>query len=201
MADGKLNLVIGATRSGKTYWTMDQLKKYKRVVVWDIKNDPREFKGYVRCTNKLDFVKFLFKARKSDLKITFSGTAADFSFWCRIVYQWANDKACAIVADELSDVTTISKAPEHWGHIIRKVLCTGSEVYAITQRPAEIDKTTVGNASIFHVHRMSRAKDRKYISDEMDIDVSQVNQLGDRDYIEKNNITQKVTTYKYKDRP
>jgi len=196
--DGKLSLVCGATRSGKTYWTMQQLSRFDRVVVWDIKNDPREFKGYIRCSNKKEFIRYLFNHRNKPLKITFSGNVSDFTFWCRLVYQWALDKKCAIVADELSDVTTISKAPPAWGQIIRKVLCTGSDVYAITQRPAEIDKTTVGNSTIFHVHRMSRANDRKYIAAEMDITPDLVNALRDRDYIEKNNINQKITQYKYK---
>lgn len=198
MADGKIYLVIGATRSGKTYWTEKQLKKYQRIIVWDIKHDLKEFKGFIRCTSLADLISYCASHKNKPLRITYSGQIKDFEMFCKLAYTWANDKACAIVVDELSDVTTISKAPPAWGHIIRKVLCTGSDVFAITQRPAEIDKTTVGNASIFHVHRMSRAKDRKYIADEMDIDVSQVNQLDDRDYIEKNNITRKVTNYKYK---
>jgi len=198
MADGKIYLVIGATRSGKTYWTEQQLKRFKRIIVWDIKHDKREFKGFIRCTDKAELVKHCAMNRRGPLKITFSGHVSDFEFFCRLVYVWAQDAPCAIVVDELSDVTTISKAPPAWGMIIRKVLCTGSDVFAITQRPAEIDKTTVGNATIFHVHRMSRAKDRKYIAEEMDINVNRVNALSDRDYIEKNNITQKTKDFKYK---
>ncbi|MFK5947697.1 MAG: hypothetical protein QM500_02865 [Methylococcales bacterium] len=197
--DGKLYLIIGSTRSGKTHWTMKQLEKFDRAIVWDIKHDLREFKGFIRCTSMQQLIRLLFEHKDKPLRVTYSGNVSDFDMWCKLAYQWANDKKCAIVSDELSDVTTISKAPPAWGQIIRKVLCTGSDVFAITQRPAEIDKTTVGNASIFHVHRMSRAKDRKYIAEEMDISVDMVNSLSDRDYIEKNNITQIVDTFKYKD--
>ncbi len=196
--DGKLTLIVGATRSGKTHWTMQELNKHKRIIVWDIKHDLNEFKGFIRCTDKKELIKVLFKNKNKPLKITFSGKESDFDLWCKLAYTWAKDGKCAIVADELSDVTTISKAPPAWGQIIRKVLCTGTDVYAITQRPAEIDKTTVGNATIFHVHRMSRAKDRKYISEEMDVKKQIIDELNDRDYVEKNNITRKVTKFKYK---
>lgn len=198
LVDGLIYLVVGATRSGKTYWVLQQLKRYKRVIVWDIKGDPREFIGYYRATDQLDFIRQVANRKTGPLRITYTGQISDFDWFCKVAYKWANDQACAIVVDELSDVTTISKAPIAWGQIIRKVLCTGSDVYAMAQRPAEIDKTTVGNASVVHVHRMSRARDRKYIAEEMDIDAGEIAALSDRDYIEKDNRSQNITRFKYK---
>lgn len=194
---GKIIFTCGASQSGKTYWTMEQLKRFDRVIVWDIKNDPKEFKGFVKCQDKMKLVELCSRSKTGPLKIAYHGRKGDFDFFCKLAFQWAKDKPCAILVDELSDVTTIAKAPEAWGDIVRKILFTGSWVFAISQRPAECDKTVIGNASVIHVHRMSRSKDRKYIAEEMDISREMVDKLKNRDWVEKDMQTLKVSNFVY----
>lgn len=194
---GKIVFICGASQSGKTFWTMEQLKRFDRVICWDIKNDPKEFKGFIRTSDKIKLVEACAKNKHGSLKIAFHGKKPDFDFFCRVAFRWAQDKAAAILVDELSDVTTIAKAPEAWGDIVRKILFTGSWVFAVAQRPAECDKTVIGNASIIHVHRMSRAKDRKYIADEMDITRDMVDKLKNRDWIEKDMQSLKISNFIY----
>ncbi|MCL1072999.1 hypothetical protein [Shewanella dokdonensis] len=87
-----------------------------------------------------------------------------FEFWAACAFAWCN--AC-IVAEELADVTTAGKAPPHWGQVVRRGRARGlAPIFAITQRPSESDKTTVGNATLVRCGRLNRANDRKYMAQE-----------------------------------
>lgn len=84
----------------------------------------------------------------------------------------------SIVAEELADVTSPAKAPEGWGMLIRRCRKYGGDVYGITQRPAESDKTLFGNCMVLHVCGLQRANDRKYVAMELDMPVSDIAALS-----------------------
>lgn len=90
-----------------------------------------------------------------------------------------------MVAEEIADVTSPGKAPDARGLLVRQGLGWGINIYAITQRPAESDKTVMGNATYFHAHAMSRSKDRKYMAEEMDLPVEQLAALQPLQWIER----------------
>ncbi|MCL1144469.1 hypothetical protein L2747_00350 [Shewanella marinintestina] len=49
----------------------------------------------------------------------------------------------AVVAEQTTDITSLSKAPYWWGLLICKGRARGlSPIFALTQRPAESDKTS-----------------------------------------------------------
>ena len=74
-------------------------------------------------------------------------------------------------------MTNPGKAPEHYGMILRKALSSGVDIYAITQRPAESDKTAIGNASVVHVCRMQLDRDRKAVARDTGIPLAAIEML------------------------
>jgi hypothetical protein len=72
------------------------------------------------------------------------------------------------------------------GEIVRKHRHAKGRIYALTQRPAESDKTIVGNAAVIHTGFMAFAEDRAYMARCLDIPVQDVAKLGRLDWIERN---------------
>ncbi len=68
-----------------------------------------------------------------------------------------------------------------------------SPIFALTQRPAESDKTAIGNATLFRTGRLKRADDRKMVAKELDVHVSEVTGLKPLDFVERDDVTGKVT--------
>jgi hypothetical protein len=61
----------------------------------------------------------------------------------------------------------------------------GARIFAITQRPAESDKTALGNASLIHCHRMATADDALYMSKLLRVPQEQVDALSNYEWIER----------------
>jgi hypothetical protein len=123
---------------------------------------------------------------------------SDFNPFCRIAFAWAicgHDKRLktSIIAEELADVTSPQKAPEGWGILLRQGMGFGANIYAVTQRPSESDKTVMGNASYLHTHYMQRQQDRVYMGREMDIEPEKIGNLQRYKYIERHNTGKIIT--------
>ncbi len=184
-------LVAGASRSGKTFWTVHQVRAERRLLVWDAKGEwwrhdcrtvtsPAELRELV-ATNPPTFARIAY-ARPC--------TPAEFEFFCRCAWVWIRAARGAIVVEELADVTNPGKAPTAWGEILRKGLAFGPAIYAVTQRPSESDKTAIGNSSRVHCHRMARAADIRYMAAELRVPVADVEALAPWDWIERDALGQ-----------
>lgn len=155
--------------------------RMRRVIVWSVKELIDQY-GQMQLGCPVFFARtpgaLLALIRKigkgNALIIYMPESMRDFDLWCRMAFAWGLMKPCAIVAEELADVTSPGKAPESWGKICRQILGYGCDVYAITQRPAESDKTCFANRSYISIHRMVRALDRRSIADETDIPREQI---------------------------
>jgi hypothetical protein len=177
----KITVVCGGSGSGKSAWVKQQIKTAPRVVVWDIDDEySGEIKSMERLTSLRDLIDKLGNRKKG--KFCYVGKPDDFNVWCKAVFAWGN---CVAVAEELAGVTSPAKAPEGWHTLVSRGRKRGIVIYGVTQRPSESDKTIMGNSTLKHVGMMPRAKDRKYMADEMDINVQLLNDLEALEYIEK----------------
>lgn len=198
MADGKLVVAVGATRSGKTAWTKQQLLKEKRVLVWDVEGHYVK-DGFLKVTTAAALVTII--QQPGPLKVAFVPRALNqFEFFCKVAWVFARQPGHkAVCVEELADVTTPAKAPEGWGILVRRGLKYDCDIYAITQRPAESDKTIMGNASIIHCCRLQRVADRKYMAAEMDIPLKEIDTIqgnpetGVYEYVERDMRTRATT--------
>lgn len=185
--DGTITGIVGSAGSGKTAWLKQQIAAAPRLLVWDIEGQYTERTRTIRTRAEL------VKAIKTDGRYSYQpATLADFDFWAKAAFMFVRLGAekgvkTAIVAEELADVTSPGKAPDGWGMLIRRCRKYGGDVYGITQRPAESDKTLFGNAMVLHVCGMQRANDRKYMALELDVPATEIASLnrGKLEYLHK----------------
>ncbi|MCG7979594.1 MAG: ATP-binding protein [Candidatus Thiodiazotropha endolucinida] len=190
MSNKQANIIVvcGGSGSGKSAWVKKQIKNERRVLIWDV-ND--EYQG-VRVTNRRDLINAVKGNKTKTFRIRYVPpvvTQDEFSFWCEVAFIAGN---LAAVAEETADVTSPSKAPPGWGKVVRRGRHQRLKVYGITQRPAESDKTIIGNKTLIHCCMLKRAQDRAYMAKEMDVSVEEVADLKSLEWIEVSDSGQKT---------
>ncbi len=65
-------------------------------------------------------------------------------------------------------------------------------MYALTQRPAESDKTILGNCALIHCGRMNTQRDRKYMAECLDVPIADVAALRDLEHLERDMRTHEL---------
>lgn len=122
-------------------------------------------------------------------------TRKAFVTFCKLATVWmkARPEGCAVI-EELADVTNVGKAPEGWGEMVREGRHYSGDIYALTQRPTESDKTVAGNCDIIHAGRQSFPGDRKTMAEYLSVPVDQVTQLKNLQWIERDMRDGSVTT-------
>lgn len=194
--DGRLIVIGGASRSGKTAWTRREVAKADRVLAWDPEDQWSHERGFVRVTKRADLLKLAHKAGAMKVAYVAGGDLkAEFDFWAGCV-QYAGRYVGPLVAiaEELADVTSQSKAPGNWGILLRRGLKRGVTIYAISQRWAEADKTAMGNASEFVIFRQATGDDARYMAKKTRVPEVQIDQLKPLDYIRYDSGTGDTTT-------
>lgn len=188
--DGKLVGVIGASRSAKTEWVVREVAPAPRLLLWDYKGEWRRY----RCRRVATFAELAQCVRPGAPaeRIAFNTVGMSdrrlFEVWCRFAFVWLRADMGTLVIEETSSVTTPSKAPPAYGDILRMGLGFGCDIYAITQRPQESDKTAYGNATVLHVHQLATRGDRAYVvKNFMDVDPVELEQLQPGQWIERHN--------------
>lgn len=164
--DGRLVVIAGASRSGKTAYTRRQVEPAPRSFAWDPEDQWSALPGWRRVTNRKDLLRW--SHHPGPLKIAYvaGGKLADeFAFWAGCVqYAGRYVGPLVAVAEELADVTSPAKAPGNWGVLLRRGLKRGITIFAISQRWAEADKTAMGNASEFVIFRQATGPDARYMA-------------------------------------
>lgn len=183
--DGRLIVIAGASRSGKTAYTSKAIKTEKRVIVWDVEDQWSKLRGFQRVTSRAALLKAVQAKGAARLAYVAGGDIkAEFDFWAGCAFHWARYYGPAVaIAEELADVTTSAKAPGNWGILLRRGLKRGATIYAISQRWSEADKTAVGNASEFVLFRMSSGDDVRYMSRKTRVPVTALEGLQPLEYV------------------
>ena len=202
MIDGRAVLVTGMTGSGKTAWTIREVRARRGDwLVWDAAGEWSR-RGLVRSVGSVQDLQALIvsnmkRARSGPLRVGYCGPLRDerlpinhpaqpFSIFCRLAWVWARFRPGATVTvEELADVSTPGKAPAAWGEMIRKGRHVSLALYAITQRPAESDKTIVSNAAAIHCGQMAFPRDRAYMAKCLGVPVRDIEGLRPLDWIER----------------
>ena len=184
----------GSSGSGKSWSIKIDIKKAGRLIIFDPDDEYAEIPRIHTVKTARDLLAMLKTHPRGALRLRFVANGKEaFDFWCRAVFGWGN---CTCVAEEIAGVTSPSKAPAGWHMLISRGRKRGITIYAVTQRPAEADKTVLGNATTIRTGRLSRANDRKYMAIEMDIPVIKINVLQNLEFVEKSHMTGKAFTGK-----
>lgn len=183
--DGRLIVIGGASRSGKTAWTKNAVAKDRRILAWDPEDQWAALPGWKRASTRAQLVELALKP--GPLKVAYvsgGAMAAEFDFWANaVMYAGRYVEPITAIAEELADVSTPAKAPGSWGILVRRGLKRGITIYAISQRWSEADKTAFGNASEFVVFRQSSADDVRYIARKTRIPEDEINGLKPLQYV------------------
>lgn len=178
-----VRLIVGSTGSGKSFETKRAIARERNVFVFDVKNEYGSLPGFRRAYTRADFLR---EMRRGGRVAWATTGAADFEFFCWAV--WYRGSALVIV-EELASVTGTGKAIGPWHLMLSQGRGFGLRIIGVTQRPAEIDKTIVGNATLIRAHRLTRGSDRAYVAAELDVPRADLDGLQGFDYIERCGVT------------
>ena len=167
---------------------MQQCARDARLLVWDALGEwcrRAHLTNTARLSELANMVARSGSAPRFRVAYTGPVTREHFATFCAIAWAWLRARPGTLVVEELADVTSPGKAPTEWGEIVRKGRHTGAQVYALTQRPAESDKTILGNAALIHAGLCSSERDRVYIARCLDVPEGEVRALRQLQWIER----------------
>ena len=198
-ADGRIRVVSGASRCGKTTQVAKETNAARRICAWDPEDQWASLPGYAKVTTRRQLLDVLQTPGRVRVAYVAGGDLKkEFDFWCGAVFYAGRYIApLVVIAEELADVTTPSKAPGNWGILIRRGLKRGIDIYAISQRWAEADKTCIGNASEYMVFT-SRGEDIDYIARKTRLPVEEIEALKPFEFIRFDPVTKEKTLSKLK---
>lgn len=193
----KHTLVLGTSGSGKTRWLTKNadIAQCHRVLLWDPEHDHYA----LHCQTRAEFVRTVKAALVSGKKFRIAYephivTPEEFDWWCSIV--WAvldGDHDTAVIVEEIADVVKAGSAPINWGFLTRKGRKYGLRLFPVSQRPQQVDKTTVGQCPYKFAGALETDTDRKAVASIMSLTVEQLREAGTR------NIPGKKLFYWYKE--
>lgn len=198
--DGRLYVIAGASRSGKTAWTRKQTARARRVFAWDPEDQWATLPGFRKITKRADMLAAMQSPGAQKLAYVAGGKLQeefDFFAGCAM-YAGRYVGPIDVIAEELADVTTPSKAPGNWGILLRRGLKRGITIWAISQRWSEADKTAVGNASDFVVFRQSSGDDVRYLSRKTRVPEDEIAGLAPLEFVKLDALTGNVERGKIK---
>lgn len=192
--DGKLVIISGSSRCGKTAKTIRLVRGFSTVFIWDIEAQWCKQKGYKKISSIQDLKKIVIAGKAGKYAYVSGGNfKADFEYFCMcVLYFGTYFGACAVVAEELADVTSTAKAGDNWGMLCRRGLKRGISIFAISQRWAEADKTALGNATDFYLFRMASGSDIEYMAKKTRVDYARLSNLKPLEFIHYNALTGSV---------
>lgn len=189
--DGRLYIVAGSSRCGKTTWVAREVARAARAFAWDPEDQWAHLPGWRRVTTR---AALLAQAKQPGPRrvayVSGGDPRAEFEFFAGCAYASGRHVApCVVVAEELADVTTPSKAPPQWGVLLRRGLKRGITIYAISQRWSEADKTAMGNATDAVIFRQARNSDAEALGKAFGMSLLQINLLKPLQFVRKDLLT------------
>lgn len=200
----KVTVILGATGCGKTHYLRGQLARprRRRTIIWSpkepIDNYADMYPGSI-VVRTVEAVLRIAKAagRKGEFHLVFysrlnrASDEAQFGAVCKIAMA-ARD--VTMVVDECHTVTRPSWAPDGWSELVMMGRGYGAEIFALSQRPASMDKDLMGNSSRIRTGRLAFPADAKAVAATLNVPWQQVMALTGFQYIERDCLTGKVST-------
>jgi hypothetical protein len=178
--DGRLIVLAGKSRSGKTAYAARAVKRDPRVLAWDPHDQWGRLPGWQRFTSISEFNQATLTRGRARLAYVVGADDIKLRFeqFCATALQFGEVFGrCSVIGEELADVSSAGKAPGAWGALVRGALKRSMDLYPISQRWAEADKTALNNASEVVCFSMM-PMDVKYMAARTGIPVDDLASLG-----------------------
>lgn len=190
--------VFGATGTGKTAWTLQQLRamRPRRLMVWDPKHDHtlqdlgtayRDWAEFVRaCKAKAFQARYLMNHDCDQHE--------QFAAFCALAWREGN---VVMFVDELAEVTQASRAPGAW----RKIVNVGRSydegkksisIIGASQTPTEVDKSFLGNCDLIHTGRLGNVSAAKLFAQQWGISAAEISGLPPLHWLEKRDTSAEI---------
>lgn len=198
----RVTTILGATGCGKTHYLKGQLRKRarKRTIIWSpkepIDNYAAFYPGSVVVRSAAEVLQAVKAAGRGGFHLVFwprlnrTADEAQFGAVCKIAMQ---AREVTMIADEIHTVTKPSWAPDGWSELVMMGRGYGTEIFALSQRPASVDKDLFGNSSRIRTGRLAYPEDQKAVSRALGVPQAEVAALSGFAWIERDNLTGKVT--------
>lgn len=178
-----INYICGSSGSGKSVYVKTAIKEDGRIIIFDPDDEYGELPGVKTFYSGQQLAAEVQKHKTKPLRVRLvkEGVAA-FELCCALAFAWTN---CTLVCEEIADTTNAGKAPPMWGRVLRR----GSRkrairIFAVTQRPAEADKTALTQATMIRTGLLGKESDRKAMASELDLPLEMITALRPLDFIE-----------------
>lgn len=164
--DADVRYYVGSTGSGKTWAAARDVKRERRALVrvWDFKDD------HHTLPTARALVEFVHRAQTAERVLRYVPTYRDidrqFDIFCRTLWAVQSrdpSRDCLVVVEELSKVTRPGCVPEWWHNIIELGRVYGFTVVGTTQRPAYVDLSFRGAATLVRCGRLGEEADARNI--------------------------------------
>lgn len=186
--------VFGARGTGKTAWIKQRYKRERtpRLMVWDFKNDP-SLEDLGTAYTSLPALITALRAKTFQVRYIVNHQR-DIHQQFEIFCQAAWEASCLeMFVDELPEVTKANKAPPAWRRCVNvgrdyrdsKGVRKWLAICGAAQRPAEVDKSFIGNADVIHTGRIGNAVDADKLGKEIGCPAGLLLSLPDLSWVEK----------------
>jgi hypothetical protein len=178
-----INYICGSSGSGKSRFVKDAILNDARIIIFDPDDEYDELAGVKTCYSGAQLTELVKAHKTTPLRVRLVKEGVDaFELCCALAFAWTN---CTLVCEEIADTTSAGKAPKNWGKVVRR----GSRkrairIFAVTQRPAEADKTVLTQASIVRTGLLGNHNDRKAMALTLDLPLEMIEKLAPLDFVE-----------------
>lgn len=185
---------MGATGCGKSHWTKACLRTERpgRLLIVDPDD---EYGGIAeRCTLAEARIESKGKAWRVRVVPSFDQAIGrkQFELACRIAWEAAQAAPVTFCVDELADFVTASEAGPEWRRLVRRGRKHGVTVYALSQRPASIDKGIWSQATVIRCGRLNYTDDQVTMAKALCVPVQEVAALTGRHWIAADRVSGKL---------
>lgn len=189
--EARIIAVLGASGTGKGRYVKTELLPLfpnVPVIVWSPLEVSDNYAGIlkVKATKKLSDVIDSWNVGRSAVFIPPDKpkeVAESFSMFCRAVWHM---KGAVVLVEELSRVTSPSYAPPGWRNLSTAGRHQGITLIGTGQRPAQIDKDFMGNATEIRCFRVNYENDARVMSGVLREPWPEMMSLANFHYIHRN---------------
>lgn len=194
MAKALTIAVFGGRGTGKTAYVKQEIERHgaPRLLVWDFKNDP-SLEGVGVAVTSLPHLINAMKEKTFQLRYQVNhhrDILAQFELFCAAAFE----AGCLLMfVDELPEVTSANRAPPAWRRCVNvgrdyrdsKGVRKWLAIIGAGQRPAECDKSFIGNADVVHCGRLGNLADAREMSKAIGCTPQELVNLPDLHWFEK----------------
>lgn len=170
-----IQAIMGASGTGKSHYVKKLIARDRRLLVWDMENEYPDLPAL-----KLSELPAAYAGKKPRrarfvCSMDVKQRGAEFNLFCMIAFQAGNLR---LLVEELRFVTTPSRAPEGWAACTLRGRKRGLKVVGTSQRPAQIDKDFLSNATYVRCGALEYPDDRKAVAPILRCSVDQIAALS-----------------------